>query len=214
MRNNISNAFVSTTAIIATALTFTLCATVFPKSVDVTLNFPEKTVGIAERAYTIPEFELNISLPEGWSLGDKTEHEYYSCIIGELTEIFDENGQVIGTIGSSDYTDYYSLDPDSNPAPFSEGYWKSVYPNLRLSARRNWDIDPSTSIKTANGETMLSKIYTQIPNNELPAAAWETVETEGIVSYNSEKFVYIFIEFTSDINTQTMNSIAESISID
>ncbi len=61
---------------------------------------------------------------------------------------------------------------------------------------------------------MLARVYTQIPEDHVPVAAWETVESLGVVSYNDLKHIYVFIELDETVGEDVQKLIAESISID
>lgn len=201
---NIANTFVSFVAVIAAALTATACAVVVK---------PETTtVSFDATAYS-PEFSVSLKLPDGWKVGGEPD-SYYPVVDGAVYSITDKDGSKIGSVGMGFYTDYSQLDDPQYPEPFSPNYYQCVYPDLRLPARRSWDIDPATSTRTKVGETMLSKIYTQIPEEGTPAALWEEVDTKGIVSYDDSRHVYTCIELYTneyDISDETIKEIAESL---
>lgn len=201
---NIANTFVSFVAVIAAALIATACAVVVK---------PETTtVSFDATAYS-PEFSVNLKLPDGWTVGGEPD-SFYPVVDGAVYSITDKDGSKIGSVGMGFYTDYSQLDDPQYPEPFSPNYYQCVYPDLRLPARRSWDIDPATSIRTDDGETMLATVYTQIPEEGVPTAGWEVVETKGIVSYDDSRHVYTCIELYTnkfDIRDGTIKEIAENL---
>lgn len=89
---------VSAVTVVASALTVISCAVTLPQENTFKLAYDEKVVGIAEYAYTVPSFELKLTLPNGWTLGEETDHKYYANFVGTLTEILDEDGSCVGSI--------------------------------------------------------------------------------------------------------------------
>ena len=204
MKCNVSNTFVSFIAIIAAALIAVTCVvTGSPNMVTVEIPHSE----------TNPSIGVRFELPTGWKVGGEYE-SYYPELDGKLIAINDRDGNLVATVGARSYINYSEEDSSQYPDPSSENYWQAVYTELRLPAHKYWEIDPATSIRTDDGETMLSKIYTQIPEEGVPAAGWDVVETKGIVSYNESKHVYTFISFYTneyEISDETIKNIAESL---
>lgn len=201
---NIANTFVSFVAVIAAALIATTCAVVVK---------PETTTVSFDATDSAPGFGISLKLPDGWNIGDGSE-SYRPGITESMLAITDKDGNKVGALGTSFYTDYSQFDDPQYPEPFSPNYYQCVYPELRLAAHCIWDIDPATSIRTDVGETMLAGIYAQIPEKGVPAVEWEVVESKGIVSYDDSKHVYTFISFRTseyDISDETIQEIAESL---
>ena len=205
MKCNVSNTFVSFIAVIAAALITVTCVVTGTASQKTTVSF--------DATDSAPGFGISLKLPEGWKIGDGSESYRPGITEGALT-ITDKDGNKVGSLGTSFYTDYSQFDDPQYPEPFSENYWQLVYPELRLPAHCMWDIDPATSIRTDDGETMLATVYTQIPEEGVPAAGWEVVETKGIVSYDDSRHVYTCIELYTnkfDIRDETIKEIAENL---
>ncbi len=203
MKFNVSNAFVSVVAVIAAAVIVTACAVTGGKDDIAAVDFAATE--------TEPGFGVSMTLPDGWKIGGENE-TYFPGLTGDTVAIVDADGDKVGYIGSIFYPDYTKEeDAEGYPAPFSENYWQLVYPELRLPNHWSWDIDPSTSIRTEVGETMLATVYAQIPEDGKPAAAWEVSETRGVVSYNDTLHVYVFIDLY-DVDDATLDLIAESLS--
>ena len=206
MKFRINNAFVSIIAVIAAALIVTACAVTGSKPSKTTVNFAATDF--------MPGFSVQMQLPEGWKVGGEAASYYDLGYSGDLLLITDKDGNEVGSVGANFYPDYSEYDDPQYPEPFSENYWQLVYPELRLPAHRNWDINPATRIRTDDGETMLADIYTQIPDENTPAASWDSIETKGIVSYNESKHVYTCVEFYTnefDISDETIQEIAKSL---
>lgn len=206
-----SNAFVSLVPVIAAALIVTACAVTGSKPAKTTVNFAATD--------SIPGFSVEMRLPDGWKFvsddgSDSAGVSYTPGITGDFLWLIGDDGNKIGSIFTSFYGSFLQPDDPDSPKPFSPNYYQCVYPELRLPAVRCWDIDPATSIRTDVGETMLSKIYTKIPEEGTPAASWEEVDTKGIVSYDDTIHVYIGIDFYTnefDISDETILKIAESL---
>ena len=200
MKTNTSNTFVSFVAVIAAALILTAC-TLTGSSGKTRITIPQTN--------DHPEVSVRMTLPDGWKVGEKAESSLES-LTGELIAINDKAGNLVATIGAKSYPDYSNDDTEQYPAPFSENYWSAVFFELRLPAHYNWDIDPESRIKTDDGETMKATVYSQIPEDGVSAAEWESVENPGIVSYNESMHTYVFIEFHS-ANQGTIDGIAKDL---
>ena len=204
MKCNVSNTFVSFIAVIAAALIAVTCVvTGSPNKVTVEISNSEMSLSVG----------VQLELPTGWKVGGEYESDYPG-LDGKLIAINDRDGNLVATVGAHSYPDYSKEDdPSQFPDPSSENYWQAVYPELRLPAHKYWEIDPATSHRGENDEnTMRAVVYTQIPDDNLSAAAWETVERPGIVSYYDSMHVYTFIEFYG-ASDEEMRTIFDSLTI-
>ena len=203
MKCNVSNTFVSFIAIIAAALIAVSC---------VVTGSPNKVIVEIPRSEMDPSIGVRFELPTGWKVGGEYE-SYYPELDGRLIAINDKDGNLVATVGARSYRNYSEDDSSQFPDPSSENYWQAGYTELRLPAHKSWDIDPATSHRGENDEnTMRAVVYTQIPDDNLSAAAWETVERPGIVSYYDSMQVYTFIEFYG-ASEEEMQTIFDSLSI-
>lgn len=203
MKCNVSNTFVSFIAIIAAALIAVTC---------VVTGSPNKVIVEIPHSETNPSIGVRFELPTGWKVGGEYE-SYYPELDGRLIAINGKDGNLVATVGARSYLNYSEDDSSQFPDPSSENYWQAVYTELRLPAHKSWDIDPATSHRGENDEnTMRAVVYTQIPDDNLSAAAWETVERPGIVSYYDSMQVYTFIEFYG-ASEEEMQTIFDSLTI-
>ncbi len=206
-----SNAFVSLVPVIAAALIVTACAVTGSKPSKTTVNFAATD--------SEPAFGVSLSLPDGWKFvsddgSDSAGVSYTPGITGDSLQLIDNDGNKIGSIFTSFYGSFLQPDDPDFPKPFSPNDDPCVYPEIRLPSVRSWEIDPATSIRTDVGETMLSEIYTMIPEEGTPAASCEEVDTKGIVSYDDTIHVYTCIDFYTtefDISDETILEIAKSL---
>ena len=205
MKYKTSNVIVDIVAVIAAALIMTACTLTGNSANSFTVELSDSRNAA---------FKLNITLPDGWSIDTDAKKEQYYDMYGGIYNIYND-GEYVGFIGCGSYPDYsLESDPEQYPEPFSADYYKAVYPELRLPAHYYWDISPEPLKRTSNGETALAVIYKQIPEDGVSAAAWETLEKPGIVSYDDDKHVYVMIELEPSVSEEVQRAIAESISLE
>ena len=199
MKHKKPSLFTSLAAIMAAALILTACTLTGSRENSFSVELPDGEM---------PVFRLNITLPDGWSIDVKNDENK------SIYEIY-SNGEHMGFIGCGSYPDYsLESEPEQYPEPFSADYYKAVYPELRLPAHYFWEISPEPLKRTSNGETSLAVVYKQIPEDGVSAAAWETLENPGIVSYDDDKHVYVMIELEPSVGEEVQRKIAESISLE
>lgn len=205
MKHKKPSLFTSLAAIMAAALILTACTLTGSRENSFSVELPD-----GEK----PAFRLNITLPDGWSIDTDAKKEPYYGMYGGTYRIYN-NGEYVGFIGCGSYPDYsLESEPEQYPEPFSADYYKAVYPELRLPAHYFWEISPEPLKRTSNGETSLAVVYKQIPEDGVSAAAWETLENPGIVSYDDDKHVYVMIELEPSVGEEVQRKIAESISLE
>ena len=199
MKHKKPSLFTSLAAVTAAALILTACTLTGGRENSFSVELPD-----GEK----PAFRLNITLPDGWSIDVKNDENK------SIYEIY-SNGEHMGFIGCGSYPDYsLESEPEQYPEPFSADYYKVVYADLRLAAHCIWEISPEPLKRTKNGETALAGVYIHIPEEGVPAANWEWLETLGIVSYDDDKHVYVMIELEPSVGEEVQRTIAESISLE
>lgn len=205
MKHKKPSLFTSLAAVVTAALILTACTLTGGRENSFSVELPDSEM---------PVFRLNITLPDGWSIDDDAKKEPYYGMYGGTYRIYD-NGEYVGFIGCGSYPDYsLESEPEQYPEPFSADYYKAVYPELRLPAHYFWEISPEPLKRTKNGETALAVVYKQIPEDEVSAAAWETLEKLGIVSYDDDKHVYVMVELEPSVGEEVQRKLAESISLE
>jgi hypothetical protein len=155
-------------------------------------------------------FSAELDLPSGWEIKDTKGSE--TLPTGEFyTPVYIYEGDKI--IG---YIAFNVFEPYTGEIP-AEEYYKTVYPNLRLSSFYHWD--PYTAVKTTDmAETGIAEIEYIDPNvTENYTGAMSDaprLRTIGILSYNKELGVYIGIAFMPDtIDREQAEEIAQTVGL-
>lgn len=183
-----------------------------PKENTVTVVFP---FGQLPNPHNIPHydainstapFKAAVTLPNGWKISETPSDvvmplgEFYS-----MRYIFDGKTP-IGYIGFDIFEPYAEEIPP-------EQYYQTVYPKLRLPAYSKWD--PYTAVKTTdNGESAVVEIHYVDPLALMSGEGGDELVSNGILCYDKQLGVYVGIAFVPDaVNAETLNTIAQSISI-
>lgn len=144
-------------------------------------------------------FNVELVLPEGWTLSVPGDAVYGSPI-NPVFSIHDGEGNYIATVHRNSYT----------PVPEAAGQWnefRAVYSDIMLGSGCSWGMDYTPVTRSGYGETAVDEIW---------YADWfvggdEPVTRKGILSYDSRYEEYIAVEFVTDIDEDTLLTIAQSI---
>ena len=164
--------------------------------------------------YTLGEiplstFDLVGNFPESWTLAPAEKSGLIPGNFHSVLSIMDGE-RLIGYTGFSTFEPYTE---DIEP----ENYYKTVYPELRMSSFYYWD--PYTAVaRTENSETGIANLWYLEPEEienylgNLPDCP--SVETLGLLCYNKELGVYAGIAFSPDLFTwKEVETLAKSVQI-
>ena len=161
--------------------------------------------------FDTPAFDAKMLLPVDWKVSFPEKGERASGgPLWTAVNIHDQDG-LLATIGFNRYEKY---EEEVEP----ENYYKTVYPELRLSRIMAWE--NYTPVRTS--ETMESALATvfyiepDLPENKnLSWAQLPEKEVPGILCYNDELQVYVAIKFAEgrEIGEETLRIIAKSLEV-
>ncbi len=154
-------------------------------------------------------FQVVAKFPAGWETQPYDESVYIPGNFDGVLAIYDGN-RPIAAIGYSEFTPYEEEIPQ-------EEYYKTVYPDLRLSSIFCWDeYQPVKTTET--GETALTNIWYCDPKEldnymgEMPDCP--ILETSGILSYDKSLGVYVGIAFDPEqIERAEVEALAKTLQI-
>ena len=167
----------------------------------VTVAFPTGQ-GEPSPAETAP-VKVSLALPEGWSVKAPAD------TADRGMEFYQEDVYK----GRIDLCPFEPMARDSAPAG---DYYKTVYPELRLSRACVWD--PYTPVKGEDGvaETGVATVMRTDLENAQPGklAQAPTIESVGILSYDCALKAYAAIEFAADTVThEQAQALAQSVTM-
>ena len=177
---------------------YTLHQMVFPES------DAEKT-DMNKDIFEVTPFNIQVALPEGWSVGEfdpQAETYLYSGAWSRVA-IYDKDENCVGAAGYN----IFELDDET------EGELIAIYNQIALGNDYRFDVNDSYSVvkKVDAGETATVDVYYS-PSLSAPSDTDSDPKINyGILSYNSDKFVYIAFEFDSSVTDETIKYIANSI---
>ncbi len=154
-------------------------------------------------------FQVVAKFPAGWETQPYDESVYIPGNFDGVLAIYDGN-RPIAAIGYSEFTPYEEEIPQ-------EEYYKTVYPDLRLSSIFCWDeYQPVKTTET--GETALTNIWYCDPKEldnymgEMPDCP--ILETSGILSYDKSLGVYVGIAFDPEqVERAEVEALAKTLQI-
>lgn len=185
---------------------------------QVSITFPAYSYGRNEQNefwYSTSPFDVHLPLPQEWSVQfpEQWSPPATGALLWTPMEIWDEQGNLVGQLG---FNRYESEGGEDLP---QEELYKLVYTELRLSRKEIWD--PYTPVRTdAQGESAIAQITYMDPTymQEHPQENWAsvpTLQTTGILCYNTELMTYVGLRFESDyeVDQETIAAIAQGIEL-
>ncbi len=167
------------------------------------------SIVLSTDAQTAATVQLELSLPDGWSIQAVEQTE--EAVPGALRTALELSceGAPMGKVY------FASFEPYTDEIP-PEEYYKTVYPELRLSRFCVWD--PYTPVKGEGGKAetgiaVVSRIDMEHAQPGAMAAA-PVSESLGILSYDCALKTYVAIEFAPDAVTEAQaREIAQKLSL-
>lgn len=177
----------------------------FSEEATASISFPD--LGDA------PNFVLQGNFPQNWTLfakePDPSAKLYLPGDFQSPIYLYDVETP-IAALGFSTFTPY---EDEIEP----ENYYKTVYPDLRLSSFFQWD--PYTAVsRSEDTETGVADIWqldpSEIENYEGRLPDCPAIENKGILTYHKGIGVYVGISFAPDvISEEEITELAKSIVI-
>ena len=167
------------------------------------ITFPadgeEKNANNAAILETAP-FTVALSLPEGWRLDYESAEEAYDLLpMFSKTAIMNQNGEIAGVMGFNVYEPYEGAETDP----------RAIYSQIALGNDYKFNVRDAYDVvgETATGTTAVTKVEYAASINK-----GEEKTNMGIVSYNSDKRVYIALELSHEmLDNEQVELIAKSI---
>lgn len=155
------------------------------------------------------EFRVVAQFPDSWETRPYDESVYLPGNFTDVLAIYDGDTP-IAAIGYSEFTPY---EDEIEP----ENYYKTVYPDLRLSSIFGWDEYQPVKV-TETGETAVTNIWYNDPkelDNYMGAMPdCPVLETSGILSYDKDLQVYVGIAFDAEqITQEEVEALAKTLEI-
>lgn len=172
------------------------------------MEFPEsdaEKTDMNKDIFEITPFNIQVALPDGWSVGEfdpQVETYLYSGAWSRVA-IYDKDDNCVGAAGYN----IFELDEET------EGELMAIYNQIALGNDYRFDVNDSyTVVKKADaGETATVDVYYS-PALSTPSNTDSDPKINyGILSYNSDKSVYIAFEFDSSVTDETIAYIANSV---
>lgn len=155
--------------------------------------------------FDIEPFELQVALPEGWSVGDFAAQNSDYLFVGVWARqgIFDENQSCVGAVGYN----IVDVDEENKDEPMA------IYNQIALGNDYQFAVGSSYNVvkEGDQGKTALVEVY-HSPVLSGGNAEEEPTINEGILSYDSAKEVYVAFELDGELPEETIGEIAQSLS--
>lgn len=171
------------------------------------MGFPEsdaEKTDMNKDIFEITPFNIQVALPDGWSVGEfdpQAETYLYSGAWSRVA-IYDKDDNCVGAAGYN----IFELDEET------EGELMAIYNQIALGNDYRFDVNDSYTVvkKADEGETATVDVYYS-PALSTPSNTDSDPKINyGILSYNSDKSVYIAFEFDSSVTDETIAYIANS----
>ena len=156
--------------------------------------------------FEVTPFNIQVALPDGWFVGEyDSQAETYLLYGGVWSRvaIYDKEENCIGAVGYNTF----ELDEET------EGELMAIYNQIALGNDYQFDVRGSYTVikKSDAGETATVDVYySPVLFTPLDSGGDPKINY-GILSYNSDKSVYVAFEFDSSVTDETIAYIANSI---
>ena len=159
-----------------------------------------------DMGYWDTPFSVSFDIPDGWTAELNAEGELATglceeALIGNIGfrngKLFDGDGKQIAYFGVNCF-DRLDDDPPENVPPAGDE-WQAIYVNLRLSANQQVSNDDYHAVARGDRyENAVAILHYSVPEENVPAAAWEQKTAPIILAYNMDCSMYLQINFTDD----------------
>lgn len=155
--------------------------------------------------FEITTFNIQVALPDGWFTGEfdsQIETYLYNGVWSRIA-IYDKEGNCVGAVG------YNTFESDEE----NEGELMAVYNQIALGNDYQFNVKDSYTVvkKSDVGETATVDVYYSPIFSNSPDSESDPKINFGVLSYNSDKSVYVAFEFDSSVTDETIANIANSI---
>lgn len=155
--------------------------------------------------FEIAPFNIQVALPDGWFAGEfdpQAETYLYSGVWSRVA-IYDKEENCVGAVG------YNTLELDEE----TEGELMAIYNQIALGNDYQFDVKDSYTVvkKLGAGETAIVDVYYSPVLSTSSDSESDPKINYGVLSYNSDKSVYVAFEFDSSVTDETIAYIANSI---
>lgn len=172
------------------------------------IGFPEsdaEKTDFNKDIFEVTPFTIQVALPDGWFTGEfdsQAETYLYSGVWSRIA-IYDKDENCVGAVG------YNIFESDKE----NEGELMAVYNQIALGNDYQFDVKGSYTVvkKSDTGETATVDVYySPVLSNSSDSESDPKINF-GVLSYNSDKSVYVAFEFDSSVTDETIAYIANSI---
>lgn len=172
------------------------------------IGFPEsdaEKTDFNKDIFEVTPFIIQVALPDGWFTGEfdsQNETYLYSGVWSRIA-IYDKEGNGVGAVG------YNIFESDDE----NEGELMAIYNQIALGNDYQFDVNGSYTVvkKSDAGETATVDVYYSPVLLNFSDSESDPKINFGVLSYNSDKSVYVAFEFDSSVSDETIANIANSI---
>lgn len=156
--------------------------------------------------FDITPFNIQFALPDGWSVGefDSQAETYLYSGVWSRVGIYDEEENYVGAVGYNTF----ELDEET------EGELMAIYNQIALGNDYQFDVKNSYTVvkKSDAGETATVDVYYSPVLSTASDSDSTSKINYGVLSYNSNKSVYVAFEFdSSSVTDEVITYIANSV---
>lgn len=170
--------------------------------------FPESDAekkNLNKHIFDITPFNIQVALPEGWFAGefDSQAETYLYSGVWSRVAIYDKEENCVGAVG------YNIFESDEE----TEGERMAIYNQIALGNDYQFDVKNSYTVvkKSDVGETAIVDVYYSPVLFASSDSESDPKINYGVLSYNSDKSVYVAFEFDSSVTDETIAYIANSV---
>lgn len=172
------------------------------------IGFPEsdaEKTDFNKDIFEVTPFNIQVALPDGWFTGEfdyQAETYLYSGVWSRIA-IYDKEENCVGAVG------YNTFETDEE----NEGELMAVYNQIALGNDYQFNVKDSYTVvkKSDVGETATVDVYYSPVLLNFSDSESDPKINFGVLSYNSDKSVYVAFEFDSSVTDETIANIANSI---
>ncbi|MBQ7983538.1 MAG: hypothetical protein IJ302_08205, partial [Clostridia bacterium] len=149
-------------------------------------------------------FTVTAELPVGWTL---------SAVTPVTGDVLNAAGETVASYAISVFTPIDSPEIPPENIPPAERRWEAIYSHLRLSMMQNVsDEDYVPVVSGERFENAVAQMDYAIPEEGVPAAAWEHDRAPLVLAFNQDCSAYLQMTFTGGpVSEDRLRTIAESI---
>lgn len=178
------------------------------KPISVSLEFPsgaDERTEYNKEILDINKFELTLSLPEGWTVGDKASSDFSLITAWSVRGIYDETyAETDNCIGAVGYNVIPELSDEEMEIPAAVYSQIALGNDYQFTVRERYDIVRSGDDR----ETALTDVYrSKVLDGEAERL------NKGILMLDRSAGVYVAVELDASVTDEQHRQIAESMEI-